>query len=769
MTTSAPNVRSRQAPAPTGEGSPKRRRGRPPGAQSRVAAERLGHHHFSFLRAALQLPTLRQAWLRYLAFEGGPDDERHFAARLKQLQAAVRLAAYKRGLDALAEKALAPTAVRTQAAAAVPVSAAVAAPNLDDWVQQRCELWGVERDFQSEAEWLADYQAEFAGELVDEFAHGPVDRTGRSTAPSKRPALAHLEEAGPADEGEQDLRERLDALNTLALELARAPALDDPLTVWLSPQMAAHLIGARVRSKPNPVRTVGELIDFINLYRLRWHRHVPRLGATRGERLLAWLQPVACALGRPLKEASLQPHAPLALHLARTLQTVDMSGAQRFGLVPLDRLAVPPQLEGRRGPFRPEGPNVLGAQTDLEAIFAWLERHQHSRCTHLNYSRIVERFYLWCVLIKRKPMSALVESDFQDYRQFLANPPADWIQHGAALRASEHWRPFKGPVSPNSMKLNFSVISAMLSALVTAGYLTANAVGSLLPAMRLPATRMNIDRSFDEVQWKWIMRCWMEQYVRVGPPAGSHAAAPLCLSEGVQDQSFLRAALLRRLRLVLELGATTGLRLSELVSTRRAALQPELVDGRQVWILKVLGKGNREREILVPDDVVDLLAQHHRDLAQAEQHFGDHAAAPDRAGSSRESVSGSPVLIGALRPAPAQWTLDAQGLPQLQASGRIDRCRTLSPNAASQSLKRFLKHCASRARELDAPLDADRLAQASTHWLRHFFANTAAEDGVNPAALMSAMGHKSLQTTSVYLRTDRRQLVKEMAKVRRRS
>jgi hypothetical protein len=63
-----------------------RRRGRPPGAKTRLLREgsgELGRHHFAFLRALLDGVDLERAWRLYLSFTGGPSDRRHFAGRLR--------------------------------------------------------------------------------------------------------------------------------------------------------------------------------------------------------------------------------------------------------------------------------------------------------------------------------------------------------------------------------------------------------------------------------------------------------------------------------------------------------------------------------------------------------------------------------------------------------------------------------------------------------------------------------------------------------------
>lgn len=736
-----------------GQDLERRRRGRPAGQKMQIAAAELRHHHFSFVRAVLEGIPLRKAWTLYLAFEGGPDDERHFRHRFERLTQQIRQVAEQRGLGAESERAL------SQHGSA-PTQSAL--PSLDEWIGQQCEALGIDIDFQSQAEWLAEYEA----------AHG-LDLASPPVSATALPCPAETVSS----------RQPLASLNRLAGELVSPPALSDNLTAWLSPGLAAQLQRTTVDGRALPLLTLGDLIDFINLQQHRWWTRVPRLGRVRAERLVGWLAPLAEEMARPLHEGALRPFALRALRRGQALGVLDPASVRHYGLVPLDRLAVPDSLDGRTGLFRNTTPNVLGAQTDLDAIQAWLQRHAASPRTHANYSRIAERFYLWCVWVRRKPMSSLTEADFQAYRAFLAAPPADWIQRAKVDRHSSEWRPLKGPLSLSSQKLNFSVISAMLTALVEAGYLNANAARGVLPGMKLPHFRINIERSFSDEQWQWLMRCWGEMYAAVGPLNRS-GVTRLLPAPDHPDQAFARAASLRRTRLVLEIGATTGLRLIELVTTRRSALVRQQVDGHAFWFLRIVGKGNRNREALLHEDIKALLDQHHLDMRMAETAFDARnprvrtlqtpGTAPSPAASPSlpgEGASDDALpLVGALRKAPPRWKLDTRGLPVLDRTGpqNADRFGSLDPTALHQALKRFFHRCADLAETHGVALDTAALRKASTHWLRHFFANSAAADNVSPAALMNAMGHASLQTTSVYLHTERKLLVRELGKMRRR-
>ena len=714
----------------TADLSTAKRRGRPRGSQAEVAAPHalLRLHHFSFLRALAEGVSLRNAWERYMAFAGGPDDERHFAAQLRRLRKQVAEAARAQGLQDVAAEALADPA---------PSPAAGSLPTLDDWIAQCCAESGLDPEDRDASEWLRAYQAEF----------------GLDAAALPQPALsATATPARPA---------RLAALNRLAAALSAPPTLDDALSQWLTPPLAASLRGAGLL-------TLRDLVDFANVHGARWFRLVRGLGEVRARRLLEWLQPLAAALDHPLRETALHPARQLALARGRALAVVQ---DKRLGIVPLERLAVPPELDGRNGTFRLSTPNVLGAQTDLQAIEAWLRRYAMSPRTHASYAREAERFYLWCLCVRRKPLSSVTEEDLHAYRAFVANPPGDWLQPRQEGRDSEHWRPFRGPLSPLSQRHALTVVASLLGALMKAGYLGASAAAGVTPHLKLPRPGIDVRRSFDEAQWQWLMACWERLYREAGAAGG--------LSDLGPDGKPARARSLRRLRLVLELGATTGLRLIELCTARLSGLRREVFDGEAVWMLEVLGKGHRRRSVPIYDDIKALIDRHQADMEAAG--IGHEPQAPLRslltpAGAAavteeaavRGETAAQRPLIGALRAAVPRWRLDALGVPVLDASRQADRWGALDPSALYQSLKRLLRHAGERAHEAQPPLDGAAFLSASTHWLRHFFANNAAADGVLPVALMGAMGHADLKTTSLYTRPEQQFMVRELAKVRRR-
>ena len=616
--------------------------GRPNGAKAALLASHktLRHTHFSYVRFAIEGISLRDAWLRCLAYSGGVDDQRHFQQRLQEIGAQIRAGAAAHDLVHMADTALGPLLARlrqrepaapaasaqaqiagagarrgagaagtggpagaadtqTTTAAEVTIEVADSAlPSLDEWVAQRCAKLGIDSDFQRQSDWLAEYQEEFDLDL--EGRTSPAAGAAGQVAgppPLARSAIADRDTAardGPQESAQDrgldhapdalpSLTAQLTALNTLAVLLVVPPGLDDTLEAWLSPALCLRL-------RAVGVATLGHLADFIDVHRFRWHTRVPGLGAVRALRLVEWLAPLAAELSRPLRDLALQPAWQLALARERQLATLDPASLRRYGLVPLERLAVPPELSGRQGVFRVAGPNAFGAEDDMAALQAWLQRHTMSPRTFRSYGHAVEVFYLWCVWERRKSLSSLVEADLHAFRAFVAAPPADWVQPRRVGRGSDEWRPLRVPLAPQSQRHLFAAVGALYSGLVEAGYLSVQLVGGVKPHLTLPRSKIDVRRAFSDAQWAWVMATLAEL------PDTPHT---------------------RRLRLVLVLGVTTGLRLAEMCTARLGDLHDELVDGRRVWLLHVVGKGRRERDVVIHDDVKALIDRHQADIARA--------------------------------------------------------------------------------------------------------------------------------------------------------
>ncbi|WP_342616735.1 site-specific integrase [Rhodoferax sp. GW822-FHT02A01] len=368
--------------------------------------------------------------------------------------------------------------------------------------------------------------------------------------------------------------------------------------------------------------------------------------------------------------------------------------------------------------------NTLGAKNDLEAVNAWLGRYKEKPSTLRSYRKEVERFLLWCAQELKKPLSSVTSPDCQTYREFLQAVPRTWIEPAPMKRTDPGWRAFRAQPSAASQKQALVILQTLFAGLVDAGYLVANPFRSLMKSFNLPASRMDLTRSFTEKEWQHVLRCLDNL------PAGPERL---------------------RLKCILELLVTSGVRLDELANARHGNLRQEsLPDLPMTWILTVTGKRNKTRDIPLNEDVVHLLALHGGDFREEDTKSTDPKNIP---------------LIRTLHPSVAQWGRGEGGEFEVRVASERPGS-ALSAAGIYAVLKRFFKHAANSAAE--NKLDANRFERASTHWMRHTFIRQALVDGVPIEVASELAGHASLTTTSIYSTQELARKIKAVQGMKRR-
>lgn len=146
---------------------------------------------------------------------------------------------------------------------------------------------------------------------------------------------------------------------------------------------------------------------------------------------------------------------------------------------PLEILLLSSALDGSSGTNRATGNKPqIAANTDVDAIKAWLARFIDTKTTFDNYRKEAERLLLWSTITLQKPLSSLTHEDMLLYSYFLKDPqPASrWIMPRGrkVARAHPDWRPFAGPLSASSQRQAIVILNTLFSWLVTAGYLAGN-------------------------------------------------------------------------------------------------------------------------------------------------------------------------------------------------------------------------------------------------------------------------------------------------------
>lgn len=490
------------------------------------------------------------------------------------------------------------------------------------------------------------------------------------------------------------IERQLAALRELEPRVATHPMLTDEVAGWLDDKIAPRLAAAGIR-------TLADLIARINGKGLRWWSGIPGIGRHGGARILRWVKENAPLLG-----------AELGAHVDTPITRLDSRALQvRRGVAtavaPFESFLVPEQFNGASGVFRRRDvPCLISANNDYAAIVTWLAA-QRSPHTSRAYRKEAERVLLWAILARQTPLSSLDFEDCLAFQQFLRDPQPRqrWCGPRGRRRFGGLWKPFEGPLSPTAEHHALTVLGALWDFLLTKNYLLGNPwVGIKSKENHTP--RIKPARSFSEKQWAFIQFMLTQL-----PERGSS----------------------RRLNFAVNFAYATGMRLSELVNARvRDLEQLEFSGGEAGWIIRVIGKRYKEREVPVPDSVMALLA----DYLNARGLDGD----PLKAHTDT-------YLIGRIDD--AQHVM-GKGQPPFNPEHGI------AGSTFYDELKRFFTLCAQEMRREDV-ISAEKLLLASTHWLRHTHATHALNNEDHPVPLhmvQENLGHQSPATTSIYIDTE---------------
>lgn len=547
----------------------------------------------------------------------------------------------------------------------------------------------------------------------------------------------------------QAIERKVKAINFLQTQLAQRPQPSHSVGIWFAKSISQSLFA-------RGIDTMKEFLAFLGESGRHWHRCIRGLGPGRAHRIEGWLDNHAQTLGAVVRDGPQWKPTPMLSSSLVPLQRVpefqellpvpgstllapaDQGPLQRrYGIVPLELLAVPAQLDGRSGMFRTTTPNHLGARNDYEAIQSWLGTYLCAGKTRTleAYRRETERFYLWCLLEARTPLSSIALSHAQAYQAFLARIPDHFISLKRVAREHPEWRPFRGQLDPKSQNYALGVVDLLYTALHKNAYVTGNPFQSIRPnsaGAKLHA--MDTTRTLHAGDLE-LVRTRLQNL------------------PGLKSNDFRTAALARRTRLILHLTVTTGMRLSEIASTDLSTLRRAIVDGAQSddWMITVIGKGSKTRDVPLNAIVLNAILEHHQDWK---------ALLPSVADARAQAFSTAPPLIAVLQAPVRNKSKTITDLTVLAndnaALGRAGIARTL---------KTFFLQMAATVE--DARQRA-RIQRFSTHWLRHTFAHEVLRANEGDEGLKLAqqlLGHASIATTAEYLKQDESAKVKAAKKV----
>ena len=649
--------------------------------------------HFAFMRAVVQGIDVRSSWDRYVRVEGEGSDQRLVRSTIAWIRDEFAAAAKREDRHGTARL------VRIDISKIADGSHEL--PSLEAFAESR----GIEEFSQTEQ--TTAFEAEY----------------GKASARQKRRAKL--------------IARQLDALRWLEGLIAQSPRAGDAVAAWLNPALANHLEAA-------DVFTLAQLVERINGIGRRWYAGIKAMGEGKAQRIVEWLREHQDSIGLQLGHHVAMARSQLYAHELNAVV------APATDIRPLEKFIVPAELDGTRGLYRrPQAQCLLKAGNDYQAILAWL-RSKHGltpdQKAHLKarrrqrdlsveqgldwlqalsntqraYRKESERFLLWAITHKGKALSSMSNEDCIEYREFLADPQprSRWCGDRGRERWSPLWRPFEGPLSASAQRHAVTILKNLYGFLVDQNYLMGNP-WSAVGVPRSAGPKVNAGRSFSLAQWAFI-------------------EAQLKMLQATSAN--------QRLTFGLHLLYATGLRLSEVVAATVDDLQwveypADASDDQsmQGWMLRVIGKGQKEREVPLPIDVVGELAKYLR----------SRGLDPDPEDIGNQSA----FMLGKASDAAAR-------APGLNAGQRIDPHEGIAATTFYDQIKAFFMGCADALQGQGDTRGSERFTKASTHWMRHSHASHAIASGMPIEIAQQNLGHASLATTTVYVTTESRRRMK---------
>jgi integrase len=168
-----------------------------------------------------------------------------------------------------------------------------------------------------------------------------------------------------------------------------------------------------------------------------------------------------------------------------------------------------------------------------------------------------------------------------------------------------------------------------------------------------------------------------------------------------------------RLRWLCVFGHSVGLRSSELLAAKREDLRHK----KGGWLIRVFGKGRRNRTVPVPGQAI----------AGTRKYFAARCLAFD------DAPPATPLIASLIDGAPLTYATLNEVFKRLVRDAIDASCLSAEEKATAR--------------------------QASVHWLRHTYGTRSAEAGVSSDILQENFGHSDPRTTSQYFRAqiERRQ------------
>jgi site-specific recombinase XerD len=315
------------------------------------------------------------------------------------------------------------------------------------------------------------------------------------------------------------------------------------------------------------------------------------------------------------------------------------------------------------------------AITDYQFASEFLYSYRGSPDTFSTYRREIEHFLHWCWLVAQSALTTVRREHIEAYVEFARKPPKAWIGTKNVARFVEveglrqpnpDWRPYVVTdgqpyvLSQSAAQSLLAVLGSFFNFLIQESHIQSNPVAQIRQKSKLVRKTQGQKpiRRLSELQWNAVM-------------------------ETAKQLATQAPATHERTLFILQALFGLYLRISELVETPR--WQPRMGDFERDlegnWWFRTVGKGNKERLISVSDSM----------LAALKRYRGSRGLSP----------------------------LPAPGDP----APLIHRAKGQGGITSTRQIRGIVQHCfdqaADKLRQEQFLEEADQLAAATVHWLRH--------------------------------------------------
>lgn len=355
--------------------------------------------------------------------------------------------------------------------------------------------------------------------------------------------------------------------------------------------------------------------------------------------------------------------------------------------------------------------NPIGANSDLDVIKAWLQRcGSNSKHTYDSYFREIKRFCIFCDSIGLH-YTQIAALHINEYLGILRNPPPHWLKDKDCVLSNKTQILYK-PLSMVSVEYAQGILKNFYSYLQDAGVISINPVNL---SVKIKSDKL-LDLggkalSFDA--WDYLS-AWLKH-------------------ESVKSNQKNRGKAIRD-RWLMHLLYHSGARRSSIVTINMDAFQIKEKGQYRVWVLEFVQKGNRKHEIMVTDDLLEEWTFYRQAIGLPKFPINDESHIP---------------LVTAVSKNPSSIMRETESISTRGINYVI-----------SESMKRAAMDC-------EDYFISEELQKATTHTFRHTNATHRLRLGADLVSTQNHLGHKSINTTMIYLRDTQEHQVEETQKLNR--